>query len=275
MDREPLQLPVKSLMNSLVTDGRVYELSHRMSPGMPIFPQHVQYTMSLTRRHSDPHAYPRPGKSSFATEIIVMSAHTATHIDALGHFSRDGKLHGDCLAHDVESREGLMRLDAAEIGPIWRRGVLLDVAKHRGVSVMNPGEAIDALELKIVAENQRTELASGDIVIVRTGWAQHWPDPAAFNGGRGGFPGPDSDAARWLLECGAAMVGSDTPVFEANPFPKDSVHALLLVDYGIHIIENLYLEQLSRDDVHIFLFIGLPLRISGATGSPLRPIAIV
>ena len=115
MGREPLQLPVKSLMNSLVTDGRVYELSHRMSPGMSIFPQHVQYTMSLTRRRSDPHAYPRPGKSSFATEIIVMSANTATHIDKLGHFLRDDKLHGDCIAHDVERREGHLRLAETEI----------------------------------------------------------------------------------------------------------------------------------------------------------------
>jgi kynurenine formamidase len=274
MHREPLELPIKSLMTSLVRDGRVYELSHPMSPGMPVFRQHVQYTISLNRRHSDPHAQPRPGKSSFANEIIVMSAHTGTHIDALGHFSRDGKLYGHCIANEVESSDGLAKLDAAEIGPIFCRGVLLDVARSRGVTVMNPGDAIDATELRSVAESQTTEIAPGDLVLVRTGWSQHWSDPAVFNGERGGFPGPDSEAAHWLLERGAAMVGSDTPVFEANPFPKDSVHALLLVDRGIHIIENLYLEQLSRDHTYVFLFIALPLRLCGATGSPLRPIAI-
>src|SRR5690242_12804723 len=107
---QPFHLPIRSLTDSLVTKGLVYELSHTMSLSMPIFPQHVQYTLALIRRHSDPHPSSRPGKSSFASEIVVMSAHTATHIDALGHFSRDGKLHGGCLAHDAESREGMLRL---------------------------------------------------------------------------------------------------------------------------------------------------------------------
>jgi kynurenine formamidase len=151
---------------------------------------------------------------------------------------------------------------------------LLDVAKHRGVSVIEPGAAFDADELRSVAAEQKSTLRTGDVVLIRTGWAQNWNDPYTFNGGGGGFPGPDSDGARWLVDSGAVIVGSDTPVFEASPFPKDSVHAMLLVDRGIHILENLYLEQIAQDQLHEFLFVGLPLRISGGTGSPLRPIAV-
>ena len=113
------------------------------------------------------------------------------------------------------------------------------------------------------------------LVLLRTGWAKHWRDSALFNGSRGGLPGPGRDGALWLLEQGAAMVGSDTPAFEVIPSQGDSVHAMLLVDRAVHIIENLNLEPLAAKAPRRFLFVGLPLRMAGATGSPLRPIAIV
>lgn len=266
---------VKALFSSLVERGSVYDLSHAMKPGMPVFPYHAPYTLTLHRRHGDPHERERPGQSSFANEVIVMPGHSATHIDALGHFSRAGDVHGGCPAHSIETHQGLSRLDAGEIGPIWRRGVLLDAAAHRGVAVLEPGAAIGARELEAIAQAQDVSIEPGDVVLVRTGWSAHWEDPPTFNGGKGGFPGPDSDGAAWLVERGAALVGSDTPVFEAIPFPGDSVHAMLLVDEGIHIIENLNLEQLGADRAYLFLFIALPLRIVGATGAPFRPIAMM
>lgn len=266
---------LKALFSALVEKGSVYDLAHAMTPGMPVFPYHASYTLTLNRRHGDPHAHARPGQSSFANEVIVMPGHAATHIDALGHFSRAGDVHGGDRAAAIETQHGLSRLDAGEIGPIWRRGVLLDAAAHRGVDVLDPGAAIDAQELKAIARAQQVTVDAGDVVLVRTGWAAHWEDPPTFNGGKGGFPGPDADGAAWLIERGVALVGSDTPVFEAIPFPGDSVHAMLLVDAGIHIVENLNLERLGADRVHTFLFIALPLRIAGATGAPLRPIAVV
>ena len=93
-------------------------------------------------------------------------------------------------------------------------------------------------------------------------------------GRRGGQPGPGQDATRWLVKKGATLLGSDTPGFECLPTPGASVHALLLVDEGIHIIENLNLDELAVAGRYRAIFIALPLRLAGSTGSPIRPIAI-
>ena len=91
----------RALFAELVQTGRMIDLSHPMEAGMPVFPQHGPFTMALHRRHGDPHARPRAGGSSFANEMIVMPGHVATHIDALGHFSRCGCVYGGRRAADT------------------------------------------------------------------------------------------------------------------------------------------------------------------------------
>jgi kynurenine formamidase len=264
----------RELFARLVREGRSADLSHPMAPGMPVYGPHAPYTITLHRRHGDPHPRPRAGRSSFANELLATTAHAATHIDAIGHFSRDGLVHGGCPAAEIETAAGLSRLDAGELGVVWRRGVLLDVAGQRGVPVLPAAEAIGGDELAAVAAAQGTALEAGDVVLVRTGWAQYWEQPERFNNAGAGWPGPDDTGARWLVEQGAAIVGSDTPAFEAIPSPGDSAHAILLVDNAVHIVENLAPEELAAAGAHEFLLVGLPLRIVGATGSPLRPLAL-
>jgi len=89
------------------------------------------------------------------------------------------------------------------------------------------------------------------------------------------MPGPGEKAARWLVSRGVTLVGSDTPAFECLPPPGPSVHAIMLVDEGIHIMENLNLEDIAPTRSPRVLFVALPLRLAGSTGSPIRPIAIV
>lgn len=265
----------KVLFEDVVEHGEIVDLSHALDAGMPVYPYHAPYTLSLHRRHGDPHASPRIAQSSFANEIIVMSSHTSTHIDALGHFSRCGMVHGGQPAHEIETARGLSRLDVTDIGPIWRRAVLLDVPALRGVGALQPAEEVTAEELAACVQAQDVSICTGDMVLVRTGWAQHWRNSALFNGSLGGLPGPGRDGTQWLIDRGASMVGSDTPAFEVIPSQGDSVHAMLLVDRAIHIIENLNLETLATRRAKHFLFVGLPLRMVGATGSPLRPIAVL
>lgn len=255
--------------------GRMFELSHVMSASMPVYHQHVPYSLALHRRHRDPHPRPRADGSSFANEIIVTSGHSGTHIDALGHFSLCGCFHGGLRIEDVETRDGLNQLDAAEIPPIVRPAILLDVAGARGVDVLAPAEAVTAADLEAALARSGARIAPGDAVFVRTGWTRHWSDPDMFIGRKGGgLPGPDEVATRWLLDKGASLLGSDTPGFECLPNPGRSVHAMLLVDHGVHIIENLNLEDLAAEKVARALFLALPLRLAGSTGSPIRPIAL-
>jgi kynurenine formamidase len=265
----------RSIFEETVTTGEIVELSHALDTGMPVYPYHAPYTLSLHRRHGDPHPKPRIAESSFANEIVVMSSHTSTHIDALGHFSRCGRVHGGAPAQSIETAQGLSRLDVTDIAPIWRSAVLFDVARHRGVDALQPAEEITPADLEGCLEQHGVRMRDGDLALVRTGWARHWRDSPLFNGSRGGLPGPGRDGTQWLLDRGASMVGSDTPAFEVIPSVGDSVHAMLLVDRAIHIIENLDLERLGQKRATRFLFVGLPLRMAGATGSPLRPIAVL
>ena len=111
------------------------------------------------------------------------------------------------------------------------------------------------------------------------GWSRHWSDPATFVGLERGAPGPDESAARWLAERRVALTGGETVAYEQIPPGQGHallpVHVLLLVEHGIPIVEMLNLERLATDGVHEFLFVLAPLKIVGATGSPVRPLAVV
>lgn len=274
MRSRPAQLDLALLAAGAAPGARAFELSHVLSSAMPVYHQHVPYTLTLHRRHGDPHPSPRVDGSSFANEVIVTSGHSGTHIDALGHFSRGGCMHDNVPISEVETRDGLNRYDAAEIPPIVQPMVLLDIAAARGVSGLAPADEVTVADCQKALSLQNCDIAAGDAVFIRTGWAQHWGDKDLFIGRRGGQPGPGQDATRWLVEKGATLLGSDTPGFECLPTPGASVHALLLVDEGIHIIENLNLDELAVAGRYRAVFIALPLRLAGSTGSPIRPIAI-
>jgi len=152
--------------------------------------------------------------------------------------------------------------------------VVLDVAAAKGVECLGPAEEISIADLERALALCGGEIRVGDAVLIRTGWSKYWTDAETFIGRRGGMPGPGEKAARWLVAHGATLVGSDTPGFECLPTPGVSVHAIMLVDEGIHIMENLNLEEIAPLRKARAMFVALPLRLAGSTGSPIRPIAI-
>jgi kynurenine formamidase len=255
--------------------GRVYDLSHPLEVGMPVSPNHPGYRLALLRRHGD---MVRADGGSAANDMIVMGGHTGTHLDALCHVSQDGKLHGDVDAHAAQTGGRFQKLGLETIRPIFCRGVLLDVAGARGVRALPPGEPITADELRRVARRADVELPTGGAVLVRSGWAHHWDQPNTYLGHDSGVPGPDVSAADWIAAASPLVTGHDSMAFEHLPAGAGHallpVHGKLLVEHGIHIIENMDLEQLAADGVREFLFVCLPLKFVGGTGSPVRPIAI-
>jgi kynurenine formamidase len=152
------------------------------------------------------------------------------------------------------------------------RGVLLDVAAHRGESVMPPAHAISHRELEATAKAQGVRIETGDAVLVRTGWIARWDQGDYFN--QEGVPGIDLSAARWLADHGIALAGADNFALEVVPDMRKPVHCFFLIDQGIHILEVGNFEALSRARCHEFLFAALPLKIRGATGSPVRAVAV-
>ncbi|MBL8237143.1 MAG: cyclase family protein [Bryobacterales bacterium] len=258
--------------STLARDARVYDLAQPYYVGMPHHPSHPPYLYSMTKKHGDMHS---PAGNSSAADAIALGSHVGTHIDGFGHFSCGGKLHGGHVAADVQSYGGGLTVHTAEeIAPIVRRGVLLDAAKD---GVLREDAVLTGDALQVIAAEQGTAIEAGDVVLIRTGWAQYWEDATRYiNAVRGtpAGPGPDLSGAKWLSAQGVFAAGSDTVAFERVPAHDMPVHIHLLFEKGIHIIEALDLEGLARDRVYEFLFVGAPLKLRGGTGAPLRPLAL-
>jgi kynurenine formamidase len=248
--------------------ARVFDLGQPYFVGMPHYPTHPPFLFGLTHEHTV-----TDGVSS-ASDALAMSGHTGTHLDALCHFSRDGRLHGGAAIGDAQSfAGGIAELSVATVGPIVRRGVLLDLARLEGVEMLEPDFAVTPERMEAAVRAEGVKVEAGDVVLLRTGRDARWEDPPRyFEGGRA--PGPDEAGARWLSERKVFAAGSDTMSFERVPSPGMPVHAHLLVDSGIHILECLNLRELAHDRVYTFLFVGAPLKIRGGTGGPIRPLAL-
>ena len=251
-----------------VGDCRIIDLAQPYYTGVPHHPAHPPFLYGLNKKHGD---YVNPGGASSASEAIALGAHVGTHIDALCHFTCNGKLFGGEEVLGVQTYAGgLERHTVDTIQPIFRRGVLLDIARLEDTDALPKDFVIMPEHLEQTGVN----VAAGDVALIRTGWARYWHNPAQFIS-EVHSPGAGIEAARWLSDRKVFAAGSDTAPFEFAPSPQMSVHVHLLVESGIHIIECLNMEELSAAGVTEFLFVAAPLKIRGGTGSPIRPVALV
>jgi kynurenine formamidase len=264
---------------SLAETAQVFDLSMDLFTGMPHYPTHPPFIFGLTKRHGEVCSQLPDGRVvSSSAESIGVGTHVGTHIDGLGHFACNGMFFGDVAASEQSYTTGLPRHGIETVVPMLRRGVMLDIARLENVSVLPNDFAVRPEHLEGACRQQGVEICPKDVVLLRTGWAQHWPDPVKYvMGGEGNIPtspGPELAAAQWLSERQIFAAGADTLVFEISPSPLP-VHVHLLVEKGIHIMEALNLEELSSKGVSEFLFVATPLKIRGATGSPIRPMAVL
>jgi kynurenine formamidase len=249
--------------------GKVYDLAQPLFAGMPHFPTHPPFSRTLTKMHGE---MVLANGASSAAEMITLGGHVGTHIDALSHFSCDGKLHAGITPVQSYS-EGVTTYGVDTVEPIFRPAVLFDIARL---------ECVEALPFDFEVTPQHLEACGvipppGGIALIRTGWGNFWNDATRFITAGGPVvrgPGPKKPGAQWLSRHGIFAAGSDTVAFESVPSHME-VHVHLLVEKGIHIIECLNLETLAAAGVKEFLFVALPLKIRGGTGSPIRPVAVV
>jgi kynurenine formamidase len=254
---------------------RAYDLGQPLERTTPTSPNHPGFEIALIRRHGD---VMREDGSSGANDLMSLGTHTGTHIDALCHIAAGGRIHGGHNAEAVSRGGRFTSLGAETIAPIIARGVLIDVAALMDLDVLDPGQEVGAAELDAACERSGVAVGGGDIVLIRTGWARNFDSPEDFVGRDTGVPGISESGAAWLAERGIRAAGSDTISFEKVGVGGSRllpVHTLLLVDHGIHIMEVLNLEELARDGATEFLFVAAPLKIVGATGAPMRPLALV
>jgi kynurenine formamidase len=258
--------------------ARVFDLEQPRFAGMPVHPAHKPgYFYGLHRRHRDSYRPDQHGPRSGASGVLTMMEHSGTHIDALCHQACDLKFYRDVAVDAVERTDGYREYGAETIRPLLGRGVLLDVAGTKRVDRLPENYAITAEDLGAAAAAARVAVNPGDVLLVRTGFATSWNDEATYLNAAG----VSRSGNVWAGEKRVAAVGADNMAWDSmqERDPETNMmlfgHAHLLVTHGIHIIENLNLEELAAAGVHEFCFVGVPLKFRGATGSPIRPLALV
>lgn len=254
----------------------VIDLGRQYRVGMPQSPNHPHFWHTLPRRHGD---MTRDDGASAANDMITMGTHVGTHIDALAHVSLDGRLHGGADAAEAGAGGTFEQHGVHTIAPMVCRGVLLDVAGQHDVDVLDGGYEITVDDLEASRRAAGVEIGDGDVVLVRSGWGRRFAEGAAYVGRDSGVPGVAEAGARWLAGHRPRAVGADTIAFERLvPGGGHSLlpaHNVLLVESGIYIVEAMDLEPLATAGHTAFTFVLVPLNLFGATGSPVRPLAVV
>jgi kynurenine formamidase len=257
---------------ALVRTGKVYALGLSIQPrGVPLAKdrQPALHFMAVDGGDFAAGARTRDGVG-FADDYIIMATHGSTHIDALSHVWSNNLMYNGVSSNQVRS-SGASRNGIDKIPPIVGRGVLLDVAAIR----QGDSRSITIDDLEECERIQDVKVGAGDIVLVRTGWLQTFFTDAER--AQSENPGLATETAGWFAERDVVVVGADNLAVEKYPETGMEMlpfHVRLIRDFGIHLMELLDLEELAKDGVAKFLFVGSPLRIRRGVGSPLNPVAI-
>ncbi|HCE5431459.1 TPA: cyclase family protein [Legionella pneumophila] len=211
----------------------------------------------------------------YSGDVIFMYTHTGTHIDSLNHFGIDGQIYNGFTSRDHLGSRHWTKGGAEQIPPVITRGIMLDIAKLKAVECLEPSYAITIQDCEDELARTGLTITNGDVVLVRTGRMRYWPDGSKALGNP---PGLGLEAARWITSKGAVIVGADQECVEVGPSEVDDNwlpgHCHFLAEAGVPMLELVNLEDLSRDDVNEFCLIAAPIRLRGATGSPIRPMAL-
>jgi kynurenine formamidase len=232
---------------------------------------------------------PENGNTSLTTwhsNALFINDNVATQIDSLGHIAvgEDNHWYNGFTEGEWGGNWGIRKAGAETIPPVIARGVLIDVAGDKGLQALPSQYVITVDDLKSALGSQGTKLKFGDVVLIRTGTLSYWGETGADleKVGEHDSAGIQLPAAKWLVEeKGSIMIGSDTSGLEMVQPPHEGsdsfvpVHKYLLVEQGVHIAEFHYLEDLAKEEIYEFLYIGVTNKIKGSTaGFTMRPLAL-
>jgi kynurenine formamidase len=264
----------QSVLNAikLIKTGEVIELGHVLNAQMPMSPART-FNMQVKRTSPPTGTNRRAGNEEIITSEI---GQVGTQFDGFAHQSHDN-VHYNCFkTADIETRNGFTKLGIHNVGMLMTRGVLIDIAGYKGVETLDITYEVSVADLEGAMKKQNVSLQAGDAVIVNTGWGKLWSKDA--NRYRSGNPGLGVKAAEWLIARDPMLLGADTAPVEVSPNPDKllslPVHQIALVVHGVHLLENLKLEELAAKNVSEFAFIMQPLKLQGATGSTVAPVAV-
>jgi len=269
-----------NLMNSetvlkaarLIRAGEVIELGHVLTSTMPLSAGR-RFEVDTKRTTMAPQSNRRGSNEEL---VIAEIGQVGTQFDGFAHQTIGNSLYNCFKVDEVSTRNGFTKLGIQNVGALVTRGVLIDVAALKGVDILAETYEITVQDLQQALAKQNLALQAGDAVIIHTGWGKLWEkDNARYSRGN---PGIGVAAAEWLARQSPMLVGADTPPVEVSPNPDPQIslpiHQIMLAVNGIHLLENLKLDELAAKRVYEFALIIEPLKIQGATGSTVAPIAI-
>jgi kynurenine formamidase len=256
----------------LIRSGEVIEMGFPLHFDMPFYGDRI-YNQQIKRSRSGLGSNNRTSNEEIVTAEL---GQIGTQIDGFTHQTIGNSFYNCVQMDEVTSRTEFSRLGIENAGGMFTRGVLLDVAGLRGVEMLGDQYEITAQDLRDTLERQDMMLMSGDAVIINTGFGRLWGvDNSRYYRTQ---PGLGVEAAEWLAEQDPMIVGSDSCCVEVNPNPvpglSSPVHQILLVTHGIYLIESLKLDELVDRNIYEFAFAVQPLKLRGATGSAVAPIAL-
>ncbi len=256
----------------LIKTGEVFELGRVLSGTMPFFGTR-RFDVTLKRTVMNP----QPNRRGSNEEIVYSEiGQVGTQFDGFSHQTIGPTLYNCFQLDAVATRTGFTKLGIEHAGTLMTRGVLIDVAALKGVPMLGEIYEITAQDLQNALARQKLTLQPGDAVLIHTGWGQLWgQDNARYVKSA---PGIGVGAAEWLAKQDPMLVGADNWGVEVVPNPdpqlNQPVHQIMLVVNGIHLLENLKLDDLAARQAHEFGFVVQPLKIQGGTGSTVAPVAI-
>jgi len=255
----------------LIQEGEVVELGHVLRESMPLGNRHYDLFMKPTFMNLQ-------GNQRGSNEEIVSLelGQVGTQFDGFTHQTIGDSLYNCFSVSETITRDGFSRLGIENVGMLMTRGVLLDIAKLKGVETLPADYEITTEDLQQALADASLTLEQGDAVIINTGWGRYWTrDVERF---LGPAPGIGVAAADWLVSQDPMLVGGDNQPVEIQPNPDPEVslpiHQIMLVVNGIHLLERMNLEDLVSREVYEFAFVLQPLKLEGATGSTVAPAAI-
>jgi kynurenine formamidase len=256
----------------LIKTGEVFELGRVLAEGMPL-PAGRRFEILTKRTRNDPGTNRRGSNEEL---VVAEIGQVGTQFDTFSHQMIGSSMYNCFTLEQTASRTGFNKLGVEQVGALVTRGVLLDIAALKSVPVLSETYEITPQDLQQALAAQKLTLQPGDAVLIHTGWGAHWGTDAARY--QRSSPGLGTAAAEWLAWQDPMLVGADNTAIEISPNPDKQlagpVHQIFLVVNGIHLLENLRLDELAARRAHEFALIVEPLKIQGGTGSTVAPIAI-
>ncbi len=256
----------------LIRTGEVFELGAVLSPD----PREAFINAGRVFNIYTKPSPPIPNARQVNEELVVTElGQIGTQFDAFAHQMWGDSFYNCFKLGDIGTRTGFKKLGVEHVGGLVTRGVLIDVAGSKGVDMLPTSYNITPEDLQQALAKARQRLQPGDAVLIRTGWSKLMGKENERYGTLN--PGIGIAAGQWLLAQEPMMIAADNCCVEVRPSERPHslpIHAMMLIQHGIYLLENLELEALAAARAYEFAFIVQPLKIKGATGSAIAPIAV-